>query len=179
MINENEFKKKGSLLIVEDEIDLRDILVEILEPIADQIEVAGNGQEALQKVLTGNFDAVLTDIKMPVLSGLQFLAEIRSRFIQTPVIVLTGQGDFANVQEALRLDATDFAEKPADKDYLISAVSKALEFGLALREVESELDSIFAESKLPADQIAKLKKIKRITLGMRLGFSTYISKKAG
>ena len=177
MTNENEFKKKGTLLIAEDEIELRDVLVELLQPIADEIQVAGNGQEALQMVLTGQIDAVLTDIKMPVLTGLQFLAEIRSRFIQTPVIVLTGQGDFANVQEALRLDATDFAEKPAEKGYLTSAVSKALVYGLALREIESDIEAIYAESKLPADQIAKLKKIKRITLGMKLGFSTYITKK--
>lgn len=173
----NASEKKGILLISEDEIEYRDILVEILRPVADEIRVAGNGQEALQIVLRGEIDAVLTDIKMPIMSGLQFLAEVRGRFIQTPVIVLTGQGDFENIQEALRLDATDFVEKPAEDFYLISAVKKALAFGLALRSAEFEIDRIYEDSLLPVDKIAKLKKIKRITSAMKLGFSSYIPKK--
>lgn len=177
MTTNKESRKLGILLISEDEVEFRDILAEILQPLADQIKVASNGAEALQIVLGGDVDAVLTDIKMPIMNGLQFLAEVRGRFLQTPVIVLTGQGDFDSIQEALRLDATDFVEKPADEKYLRSAVRLALDYGLALRQAEIEIEQIYQGSKLPADEIAKLKKIKRITTGMKLGFSSYIAKK--
>lgn len=169
---------QGTLLIVDDEVDIREILTEILSPYASQILTAGNGKEALQLVKSGKVDAVITDINMPEMTGLQFLAEARALFLQTPVVILTGYGDKAAVLEALRLDATDFLEKPFPNDLTIEAAKKALSYGLALRKVEEEIEEAFKNSSLPADKLAKLKKSKRITLGMKLGFSSYIKKTA-
>ncbi len=169
---------KGKLLIIEDEIHFRDILVEWLTPHSDQIFVASNGKEAIEMMKGGEIDAVLTDITMPVMTGLQFLAEIRLQCIQTPVIVLTAYGDQVTVLEALRLDATDLIEKPCDPVLLIEGVKKALAYGLALREMDLKIDQLFLNSSLPTDEIAQLKKIKRITQGMKLGFSNYVKKNA-
>ncbi len=167
---------KGTLLIAEDEIDFRNILVELTKPFADEVLTATNGKEALQLVKSGKVDAVLTDIKMPLMTGLQFLAETRSLLLQTPVIVLTGFGDVAAYQEAIRLDATDLLEKPCDHSLIETAVKKALAYGMALRNMEIEIDQLYADSNLPADSVAKIKKIRRLTQGMKLGFSSYTKK---
>ncbi len=176
-MSETNVNRKGNLLIAEDMIAFRDILVEWLEQDADQIFVANNGQEALDIVKGGQVDAVLTDITMPVMTGLQFLAEIRLQFIQTPVIVLTAYGDKNAMREALRLDATDMLEKPCEPEVLREAIKKALDYGLAMREMDQKIDQLYVDSSLPTDQIEQLKRIKRITHGMKLGFSTYTKKK--
>ena len=178
MSSDSKTENLGTLLIAEDEIDFRELLASLLRPHCSQLLLAGNGREALNLFRSGQIDAVLTDVKMPLMTGLQFLAELRGSFIQTPVIVLTGQGDFATIQEALRLDASDFVEKPCENDHLVESVKKALAYGLALRKMDEELDLLYAQSGLPADQIVRLKRLKRVALGMRIGFSSYVKKTA-
>lgn len=168
--------KKGTLLILEDEIELRTNYVDYLEPYCDEILVASDGKTGLELVKRGNIDAVITDISMPVMDGLQFLAELRIACIQTPVIVVTAFADLKSAQEALRLDATDLLEKPCKFETLKEITLKALEFGLALREMEVEIDKMFESVKESPDKIARLKKIQRVTRGMKLGFTTYHKK---
>lgn len=169
---------KGTLLVVDDDQDLREVLVDMLTPLVEKVVTAENGKKALAIVNQGGVDAVITDIKMPVMTGLQFLAEVRAVFNQIPVIVLTAFGDKANSIEALRLNATDFLEKPFSTQELEIVVQKALAYGVALREMEAQVDELFAHTTLPADEVQRMKKVKRIVLGMKLGFSTYTKKAA-
>ena len=173
---EQKSKAQGTLLVVDDEIGFRDILVDLLTPFAKEIRTADNGKIALDIVKTGEIDAVLSDITMPVMNGLVFLAEVRSLHMQIPIIMLTGYGDAASIREALRLDATDFLEKPCDHAMLETAIQKALEYGLALRKLDADLEAFFRDSSLPPEKIEHIKKVRRITEGMKLGFSTYTKK---
>ena len=178
MSTDSKTPNRGTLLIAEDETDFREILADLFRPLATEVLLASNGKEALQLVRSRQVDAVLTDVKMPEMTGLQFLANIRAEFFQTPVIVLTGQGDFATIQEALRLDATDFVEKPCENATLKESVKKALAYGCALRQMEDELDVMYAQSGLPPDEVVRMKRIRRVTLGMKIGFSSYTKKTA-
>ncbi len=172
----NPQQRFGKLLIVDDEPEILQTLVEILQPLCSEIKTASNGSEALEIFKSNEVDAVLTDIKMPKMTGLQFLAEIRSQFYHTPVVILTGHGDKENMLEALRLDATDLLEKPFSIEIVKETMSKALQLGRALREREIEIDKFLDDSNLPADQLARVKKMKKITSAMKLGFSIYTSK---
>ena len=167
----------GTLLVVEDEPELLEIYLEILGPIAGTLESANNGKEALDKVRTGRIDAVITDMRMPLMTGLEFLAEVRKLGFHTPVVVVTGQGKPQDIQEALRLDATDYLEKPCDKTQLLSVARKALAYGIALREMDLELEALYATTQLPPETISKVKSIKRTTLAMKIQFSTYVKGK--
>ncbi len=169
-------KQFGKLLIIDDEPDLLENLAEILEPLCSEIRTAANGIEALVIVKSDEIDAILTDIKMPKMTGLQFLAEIRSQFYHTPVVILTGHSDKENMLEALRLNATDLLEKPFSVEGVVETMSKALELGRGIREMENEIDKLLNNSNLPADRLARVKKMKKITGAMKLGFSTYASK---
>ncbi|MFN7262566.1 MAG: response regulator, partial [Pseudobdellovibrionaceae bacterium] len=110
---------KGHILIVEDEVDLREILASLLEEHADQVLQAGDGVEALEIIKNNRVHAILTDINMPKKTGLQFLAEIRKAGIEIPVVIMSGYGDRVNTIEALRLGALDFFDKPVRETVLV------------------------------------------------------------
>lgn len=170
--------RKKVLLIVEDEPELAASLKEILEPTCDRVLWAENGVEAL-KIIRANPDltAILSDIKMPKMNGLQLLAEIRSQFNPIPFVVLSGHGDYAAYQEAVKLNATDFLQKPFDIDNLVEVISKAIHYGVELLKIQDEVDELISSIDIPPEKIATLKRLKRTTLAMRAESSIYNKKK--
>lgn len=170
-----ELQNKGTLLIADDEADLVEIYVDLLSPIAHQIVIAKNGAEALNYVRSGRIHAALTDVSMPVMTGLEFLAEVRKMGLQLPVVVVTGFGDKQLLLEAIRLNATDFVEKPFNASQFTTTVKKALDYGLALSELENAIDLAFANTALPAEEVQRIKKIRKLTAALKAGTSIYLS----
>lgn len=134
--------KDSTILIVDDEAFLVSVLKARLGIFGAQILTAANGQEALEIVSNQRVDAVLTDIDMPVMNGLEFLSKVRSMGLITPVVILTGQGDQANMLTALRLGATDFLDKPFESKVVQEVMEKALRIGAAGRAVEAKIGSV-------------------------------------
>lgn len=156
----------GCLLIVDDEEDIRDILPDILKPIAKSIKTAANGKEAVALVKAGGIDAILSDINMPVMDGLEMLHSIRELGMETPVVFITGYADKDTAIEALRLGATDFLEKPFENNKVIEVASKVLLLAQALREVEIETEDLYKEANIPVDKRHQLRKMKQSILLM-------------
>ncbi len=133
---------KYSLLIVEDEPILRALLVEILENPEINILEAENGKVAFEILKTQKFDAVLSDIKMPMMEGLDLLKAIRLEKILVPFILLTGHGDREQTLQALKLGAFDFIDKPFEQDRLKEVVQSALEIGSELNFWKDEIEAL-------------------------------------
>jgi DNA-binding NtrC family response regulator len=106
------------VLVVDDESNERHGLAELLEAWGYRVDAAADGVEALEILSRSLPQAVLTDIRMPRMDGLQLLARIRQRHAALPVLVLTGQGSKDAVIECLRLRASDYIEKPIRADEL-------------------------------------------------------------
>lgn len=121
--------KNGKLLIVDDEKDITEVLAETLSEIVAEIHCACNGQEALEKVSQHRFDAILSDLNMPVMPGMDFLRNLRKAGNLTPFVVLTGHGEKKAAIEALKLSAYDFLDKPWDDAELMAIIAKAIELG--------------------------------------------------
>lgn len=140
MINymERNKKQKSHLLIVDDERELVSMLRELLQGQADQISFAHNGFEAYQMIKMNQYDAILSDINMPKMNGLELLAQIRRDEIMVPFIVLSGFGDERKTIEALNNGAMDFIHKPWKQDYLEQVLSRALEIGLEMKRWQQE-----------------------------------------
>ena len=129
MVTESS-KTKGRLLIIDDESELREVLIALLEDYTGEIVEAANGAEGISLLQDGSFDAVLSDEKMPKKSGLEVLKWMREHNINTPFIIHTGYGQKEIVQEAQRLGVFAFIDKPWNEHHLISTVEKALQTGL-------------------------------------------------
>lgn len=104
--------KRVPVLVVDDDPSERQGLAELLNAWGYEVDTADDGADALDHLARTQPQAVLTDIRMPRLDGLQLLERIRQRYATLPVLVLTGQGSKEAVIECLRLHANDYIEKP-------------------------------------------------------------------
>jgi len=117
---------KGSILIVDDEADLRESLRMILQPMYD-VHTAENGQEAINFISQEKVDLVTLDLNMPGLWGIEVLQEIKKLQPDIEVMIVTGYGTLANAQEAIRFGAGGFVSKPFTVADIITGASKAIE----------------------------------------------------
>ncbi len=158
------------ILIVDDEVTLRRSASEWLALNGFSVETAENGAVAMAKLARGGIDVVLSDVRMPGLTGMDLLREISSLDAGLPVILLTAHGDVSLAVEAMRAGAHDFLEKPYDADHLVAVLRRAVgvrrlnEEVLRLRESSGEeLQSRFAGLSPTAqsvrDRISHLKDI--------------------
>jgi DNA-binding NtrC family response regulator len=118
-------EKKHRILIADDEAYIVEALAVLLEEY--ELATAGNGQEALQKLIDQSFAVVLADLKMPKMDGLELLAEIKRQNILSEVIIITGKGTISTAVEAMKNGAYDYLTKPVESDRLKSILPKAIE----------------------------------------------------
>lgn len=139
---------EGTILIVDDEQMIRELLVDILSAAGNyRLLTAANGEEALTVFTNQEVDLVLTDLRMPGVTGLELLAELRRIKEDVPVIILTGYGRREDVVEALRLGASNFLMKPQEIKLVHSVASKVLRVRLKERLEQQIYDYFEAESQ--------------------------------
>jgi DNA-binding NtrC family response regulator len=132
-----------NVLVVDDEPKLCDLLASALSQNGIAVFTAGNGVHALKVLEVEDIDLVISDWRMPGMDGPQLLAEIKSRFPQLPVIVMTAYSTVKNAVQSMRNGAFDYIAKPFDIDELDITVSKALQFRDILKDnqrMRAELD---------------------------------------
>jgi DNA-binding NtrC family response regulator len=114
-------------LVVDDDVDIRDILSETLNSLGSRVITAANGRECLDKVEKEAPELLLLDIEMPVKNGLEVLKELRQRGHDTTVIMITAYGTVERAVQAMKEGAFDFITKPFDLDHIVLVVEKALD----------------------------------------------------
>ena len=107
---------KYRLLIAEDEKNIREGLAKALEMDGHEVAVAADGAEALKRFEKGDIDLVISDLRMPGLSGEELLEKIQAENPGIPVIVLTGHGTVETAVNCMRMGAWDFLTKPVNLD---------------------------------------------------------------
>jgi DNA-binding NtrC family response regulator len=125
---------KGRVLVVDDEKPQRDILQVILEAEGYEAATAGNGRQALDQAHAHTFDVVLTDLKMPDVSGIELLTELMALQPGPCVILMTAHGSIDSAVDAMRKGAFDYLTKPLDKDELLLVLGRAMERTTLMRE---------------------------------------------
>ncbi len=114
-------KSSVSILVVDDEEMMRNLLEKILSREGYQIATAENGQAALEVLSGRRFDIVISDMKMPRMNGFDLLKAIKKDHPRTGVIIMTAYGDTYTVKDALLLGADEYITKPF-KSYEISLI---------------------------------------------------------
>ncbi|HLK18846.1 MAG TPA: sigma-54 dependent transcriptional regulator [Bryobacteraceae bacterium] len=127
---------KGTILVVEDEEKLRRVVELQLKGAGFEVDQAGNVEDAMR--VADRADVILTDLRLPGVSGLELLANLRRQDSHTPVIVMTAFGSIETAVEAMKAGAVDFLPKPFSLDHLMTVVNKALELR-TLRDENREL----------------------------------------
>jgi two-component system cell cycle response regulator CpdR len=118
-----------SILVVDDEEPIRDLLAQVLQKAGHQVLTVANGREATQAIVDGQFDVVITDLLMPERDGLELITEMRRRFPKIRVIAMTGGGHIPREHYlfvAKNLGAHSLLEKPFEQAQLLAAIEAAV-----------------------------------------------------
>jgi DNA-binding NtrC family response regulator len=122
----------AAILIVDDEDAVRDVLYDLFNE-EHMCHAAATAEQALAFLNEQSYDAVLTDISMPGLSGLELLGRLHQEQPDTPVIVISGIGDRTHAEGLTRLGAFDYILKPFTLEAVEESVGRALEHSRALK----------------------------------------------
>jgi DNA-binding NtrC family response regulator len=117
----------ANILVIDDEKSIRSTLKDILEYEKHQVDLAEDGASALELFEQNKYDAVLCDIKMPEMDGIEVLGKIIEKSPETPVIMISGHGNIDTAVDAIKKGAYDFIEKPLDLNRLLVTIKNALE----------------------------------------------------
>jgi DNA-binding NtrC family response regulator len=157
------------ILVVDDEAPIREMLKRGLTQIGGfAVEVAQNGQEAIEKIERDVFDLVLTDVKMPEMDGMDLLKMIKGIRPELMVILMTAYGSIETAVEAIKMGADDYITKPIDFNDLLIHISKTEKENLLLREnrllrmevrKKFEFSNIIGKSKKMQDVFSLIEKV--------------------
>src|SRR3990172_614871 len=114
------------ILIADDDSSMRMALSESLESCGFEVETAENGADALKKFEKGKFEIVVTDMRMPKMTGMDVLRGVKKISPRTPVILITAYGTVKTAVEAMKEGASEFIMKPFSLDDLEFAVKNVL-----------------------------------------------------
>jgi two-component system, NtrC family, nitrogen regulation response regulator NtrX len=145
------------ILVIDDETAIREAIRMTLEYEGYRVDEARSGQDGLDKAARVPYDAILLDIKMPVLDGIEVLENLREQKILTPVVMVSGHGDVHTAVECTKRGAFDFLEKPLNRDKLLLTVRNAVrqrsleEENIELKERAEKEYQLVGESALMAE----------------------------
>jgi DNA-binding NtrC family response regulator len=128
----------GSILIIDDEVAIRESLETLLDFEGYSVELAETGEDGLARLSERTFDLVLLDFALPDRNGLEILGDIRARDSQLAVIMITAYGTLDNAVRAMQQGATNFIQKPWDNEKLLADVRAAV----ARRRAEEENEQL-------------------------------------
>ena len=131
---------KADVLLVDDEEQFLKVLSQRMEGRGLKVDTSTSGEEALQRVKGKEFDAIILDLAMPGMGGIEALKRIRSENPDVQIIMLTGHGSVEKGVEAIKAGAVDFLEKPADINKIMEKISEAKRKRIVLVEKKREAD---------------------------------------
>jgi len=118
-------KIEASVLLVDDEEQFLDVLSQRLEARGLKVDAVTSGEDAVRQVEDKNFDAIVIDLAMPGIDGIETLKRIKEKRPDLEIIMLTGHATVKSGIEAMKLGAEDFLEKPVDLNELLERIGEA------------------------------------------------------
>lgn len=130
----------AQILIVDDDSALLQALPQAmsLRLPAVRVDIADSALLALEMIEAKDYDAIVSDIKMPGMDGLALLSRIQELRPETPTLLITGHGEHELAVQALRGGAYDFIQKPLDRDYVVAALRRAIQSRQMRRQIEEQ-----------------------------------------
>ena len=152
--------QRGKILIVDDDREMLDLMRDVCEGEGFKVCTEQDGARALQRIEREQFEAVVSDIEMAGIKGLELLERIKERSFLTPVIIITAFGSIQSAIKAMKLGAFDYLTKPFEMEELLVVIGKALEDSLLRSEVlrlQKEIQGRYGFSQIVAKSDAMKK----------------------
>ncbi|MTV17657.1 MULTISPECIES: response regulator FixJ [Bradyrhizobium] len=137
---------RRTILVIDDDPAMRDSLAFLLDVNGFAVTTYETATDFLDQLKSSTVDCIVSDIRMPGMSGLELVRKLKDDAVACPVILMTGHGDVALAVEAMKAGAVDFIEKPFEDEALLRAISEALQTqsaapadGTVKREAEARL----------------------------------------
>ncbi|HOP04420.1 MAG TPA: sigma-54 dependent transcriptional regulator [Tenuifilaceae bacterium] len=127
----------SKILVIDDERAIRNTLKEILEYENHEVDSAEDGPSGVELFQKGSYEAVLCDIKMPQMDGIEVLEKLQEISAETPVIMISGHGNIDTAVEAIKKGAFDFIEKPLDLNRILITLRNATDKTVLIKETKS------------------------------------------
>ncbi|WP_420969745.1 response regulator FixJ [Bradyrhizobium sp. B120] len=139
------------ILVIDDDAAMRDSLAFLLDVNGFCVATYETAIEFLDEVASGPADCIVSDIRMPGMSGLELLRKLKADRVGCPVVLITGHGDVSLAVEAMKAGAVDFIEKPFQDEGLLRAINSALEAkpadDAAKRQAEARLADLSSRER--------------------------------
>ena len=137
-------EKGPRVLLVDDEEKFLEVLSQRLGTRGIDAETSTSGEEALVKIKNKNFDAIVLDVMMPGIGGIETLKRIKKENPEVQIIMLTGRGTVDKAVEAMKEGAIEFLEKPADINKLLDKIGEAKEkkILLVMKNIEEKVKGL-------------------------------------
>src|SRR4030095_2139071 len=136
------------ILIVDDQEMMRDSLAATLVREGHEVVAAGDGPVAVDKLSASRFDLLISDLKMPKMTGIELLGEAKKLRPDMPVVLMTAFATVQTAVEAMKLGAYDYIQKPFDGDEIKHLVDRTLEHSRLIKENQA-LRTIAEQSNTP------------------------------
>ncbi|MBN1909850.1 MAG: sigma-54-dependent Fis family transcriptional regulator, partial [Pirellulales bacterium] len=120
---------EGRVLVVDDHRDARESMAEALRQSGHRVDCCSSAAEALDVIQRNTFDCIVTDLKMPGMTGVEFIIQLERRRYGAEVVMVTAHASVSSAVEAMRHGAFDYIEKPFDVDRLETLVNQAIRHG--------------------------------------------------
>jgi DNA-binding NtrC family response regulator len=169
----------ASVLIVDDEKNILITLSRALRVEGYDVDVAGSGKLGLERAKSKSYDAILLDVQLPDIDGLEVLRQIRIDREDVPVLVMSGHGTIDTAVSATRSGAHDFLEKPIGSERLLVSLSRAIDRGRLERENRELREREGSASALLGDSAAMVELRRNIELVANANASVLISGERG
>jgi len=131
--------KPKKALVIDDEGIVLDSVRKILEEEKYEVDVSLSGRQGLDWAIQGEYDIVLTDIRMPDIGGMRVLRDVKRAKPSLPVVMITGYATVKSAVQTMKLGAADYLEKPFTPEELLQAVAEALDLAATQPPVEQAL----------------------------------------
>ena len=159
----------SKILIIDDARGIRNTLKEILADEGHEVEVAENGKQGLEMAQAKAYDLIFSDIKMPEMDGMEFLAKLKNGENdandangECPVVMITGHGDVETAVQALKLGAYDFLLKPLDLNRILITTKNALESKSLKQETKQLRKKVAAKGPQMIGESAAIARVRDI-----------------
>ena len=148
------------ILVIDDEKAIRNTLKEILEYEKHRVSLAANGLEGLDLLKKESFDALLLDIKMEGMDGMEVLEQVSKEYPDLPVVMISGHGTVDTAVKAIKMGAFDFIEKPLDLNRLLITLRNAMDKGKLVTETKTLRKKVAGKNRDLIGESAPIKLIK-------------------